>query len=458
MEIAGYFILGTLGLLLGWVLQKSKSDKAGQKLRQDLEARYNSLDKEYVGFHSSATARLEAASRDLENEKNEHSALLAQHEKSREELSTLRAQLQSAQEKLNTQKDEMQRLQEEFQKEFKLVANKLLEDNSRKFSDHSKESLANLLNPLGENLKEFKSKVEEVYIKEAKERFSLGERVKELAELNQLVSQEARNLTQALKSETKTQGRWGELILENILEKSGLERGREYFMEHELKDEDGKHLMSVDGKKMRPDAVIKYPDNRSVIIDSKVSLNAFVRSVEAQDSQTRTQELKSHINAIKQHINALSSKGYDTYDPALDFVMLFIPNEAAYIAAMKEEPDLWNFAYDRRILLLSPTNLITSLKLIVDLWKREYQNLNAKEIASQGSKLYDKFVGFVDNLEQVGKRLDQAQQSYDKAHRQLVSGAGNLVGQAEKLKSLGVTSKKDVPTHLVSEVEQTSTY
>lgn len=434
---------------MGWFLKKATSTSAIQQIQSKAQEHYNSLDKEFISFRSSSMARLEAADQNLEKELARHLITKQEQETAREQLSGLRAQLHSAQDKLSTQKEEMQRLREDFQKEFKLVAHKLLEDNSRKFSDQSKESLSLLLNPLGENLKEFKSKVEEVYIKEAKERFSLGERVKELAELNQQVSKEARNLTEALKSETKTQGRWGEIILENILEKSGLQRGREYFMEHELKGEDGKHIRSVDGKKMRPDAVIKYPDNRSVIIDSKVSLNAYVRAVEAQDSDIQIAELKAHVTAVKQHINSLSIKGYDSYDSALDFVMLFIPNEAAYIAAMREEPDLWNYAYDRRILLLSPTNLITSLKLIVDLWKREYQNLNAKEIADQGSKLYDKFVGFVENLEGVGHRLSQAQQSYDKAHGQLVSGHGNLVGQAQKLKGLGVTSKKNVPNHLL---------
>ena len=449
MEIVLYMLLLVAGFALGWFFKNASATTAMQQLASQAQERYNGLDKEFISFRSSAMARLEGTDQNLKNEQAQHLICKNERETAKEQLSGLRAALESAQDKLKNQKEEMQGLREDFQKEFKLVANKLLEDNSKKFSDQSKESLSHLLNPLGENLKEFKTKVEEVYIKEAKERFSLGERVKELAELNQQVSKEARNLTEALKSETKTQGRWGEIILENILEKSGLERGREYFMEHELKGEDGKHLRSVDGKKMRPDAVIKYPDNRSVIIDSKVSLNAYVRAVETDDSDTQAMELASHVKAIKQHINSLSTKGYDNYDSALDFVMLFIPNEAAYIAAIRKEPDLWNYAYDRRILLLSPTNLITSLKLIVDLWKREYQNLNAEEIANQGSKLYDKFVGFVDNLEQVGHRLDQAQQSYDKAHGQLVAGHGNLVGQAQKLKDLGVSPKKSIPNHLL---------
>jgi DNA recombination protein RmuC len=234
---------------------------------------------------------------------------------------------------------------------------------------------------LGKNITEFKTKVEEVYDKESKERFSLGEKVKELAQLNKVISEEAHNLTKALKSESKTQGGWGEMILENILERSGLVKNREFFMEHQLLDENGIPMKSdSENKKMRPDAVIKYPDNRNVIIDSKVSLNAFTRCIAATDEESRLNELSEHISCIKKHINSLSAKGYDDYNKSLDFVMMFIPSEPAYIAALQGDPDLWNFAYDKRILLLSPTNLITSLKLIVDLWKREYQNSRKVEV------------------------------------------------------------------------------
>ena len=285
-----------------------------------------------------------------------------------------------------------------------------------------------------------------MYDKESKERFSLGERVKELAQLNKVISEEAHNLTKALKGEAKTQGRWGEMILESILEKSGLVKDREYFMEHELLDANGKALRSdSEGKKMRPDAVIKYPDNRSVIIDSKVSLNAFTRLIASADAEEQKQELLAHVSAVKSHIVALSAKGYDDYDKALDFVMMFVPSEPAYIAALQGDPDLWNFAYDKRILLLSPTNLITSLKLIVDLWKREYQNQNALEIAERGAKLYDKFVGFVANLEGVGEHLDKAQDKYSEAYKQLSTGNDNLVLQATKLKALGLKTKKELP-------------
>jgi DNA recombination protein RmuC len=201
---------------------------------------------------------------------------------------------------------------------------------------------------------------------------------------------------------------------------------------------------------MRPDAVIKYPDNRSVIIDSKVSLNAFTRLIAATDVEEQKTELAAHVSAIKSHIVSLSAKGYDDYNQALDFVMMFVPSEPAYIAALQGDPDLWNFAYDKRILLLSPTNLITSLKLIVDLWKREYQNQNALEIAERGAKLFDKFVGFIANLDDVGDYLNKAQGKFAEAYKQLSTGNDNLVIQATKLKALGLKTKKELPKELLN--------
>lgn len=372
------------------------------------------------------------------------------------DLATSTANYNALLEKHETQKKEIEQLNEKFSKEFENIANRILEEKTEKFTNTNKTNIESLLKPLGENLDKFKSKVEEVYDKEAKERFSLGEKVKELAELNQVISEEAKNLTRALKGESKTQGRWGEMILESILEKSGLVKDREYFMEHQLLDEEGKPILSEsEGKKMRPDAVIKYPDNRSVIIDSKVSLTAFTRYLDSTDSEVQKSELAAHVASIKTHIVALNAKGYDDYDKALDFVMMFIPSEPAYIAAMQGDPDLWNFAYDKRILLLNPTNLITSLKLIVDLWKREYQNQNAIAIADRGTKLLEKFSGFVTNMQGIEEGLKKAQSKYDEAFKQLSTGNDNLVLQATKLKKLGLQPKKDLPKDVQNLVTQT---
>jgi DNA recombination protein RmuC len=366
-------------------------------------------------------------------------------------LATANAENKALKDNLETQKKDIEELGKKFNMEFENIANKILDNKTEKFTELNKSNLKDILDPLGKNLTDFKTKVEEVYDKEAKERFSLGEKVRELALLNQVISEDAKNLTRALKGEAKTQGRWGEMILENILERSGLVKDREYFMEHELLDEDGKPLKSAsEGKKMRPDAVIKYPDNRSVIIDSKVSLNAFTRLLAALDPEEQKRELTAHVLAIKNHIAALSSKGYDDYNNALDFVMLFVPSEPAYIAALQSDPDLWNYAYDKRILLLSPTNLITSLKLIVDLWKREYQNKNAIDIAERGAKLYDKFVLFVKNLTGVGDYLEKAQGKYSEAYKQLTTGNDNLVLQTDKLRKLGVKTKNPLPAEILN--------
>ncbi|MDR6464148.1 DNA recombination protein RmuC [Chryseobacterium sediminis] len=364
--------------------------------------------------------------------------------------SELSAKNEGLQKSLDTQKEEIIKIQEDSKLQFENLANKILEEKTEKFTALNQNNLKNILEPFQEKIADLKNKVNEAYEKENKERFSLAEKVKELAELNQQISDDAKKLTRALKGESKTQGNWGEMILESILEKSGLVKGREYFLEHELRDEDNKALFSeFSGKKMRPDAVVKYPDERNVIIDSKVSLTAFTELVDETDADVYAIKVSKHLGSIKNHINQLSQKAYDDYGKSLDFVMMFIPSEPAYIAAMQADQNLWNYAYERRILLLNPSNLITSLKLIADLWKREYQNRNSIEIAERGARLYDKFVGFVENLEKVGRNLDQAKNVYNDAYKQLHTGNDNLVIQTQKLKSLGIKNKKDLPQSLI---------
>ncbi len=377
-------------------------------------------------------------------------------QKSKEELlftnAELNAHYKNLQDQLENQKEEFLKLQETTRLQFEKTANRILEEKSEKFSQLNQNQLKLILEPFQEKINELKNTVNETYDKEAKERFSLGEKVRELKDLNQQISEDAKQLTRALKGESKTQGNWGEMILESILEKSGLRKNQEYFLEHELKDENNKAIFSeFSGKKMRPDAVVKYPDNRNVIIDSKVSLTAFVEMTDETDPEIMVVKQNQHLQSVKNHINQLSQKAYDDFDKSLDFVMMFIPSEAAYIAALQAEPNLWNFAYDKRILLLSPTNLITSLKLIQDLWKREHQNRNAMEIADRGAKLYDKFVGFVENLERIGKNIDQAKNSYNDAFKQLSSGNDNLIVQTQKLKNLGIKNKKNLPQSLGEE-------
>lgn len=428
--ILAYIIGGIfLGIVTGWLIAKSNSSKYAQAATTLLLQDKN------------------AAIAELQSDLKLNRQIL---EQKNNQVAELKASNQMLLEKLQTQKTDMEEMGKKFNQEFENIANKILETKTEKFTEVNQKNLKSILEPLGQNITAFKTKVEEVYDKESKERFSLGEKVRELAALNKLISEEAHNLTRALKGEAKTQGNWGEMILESILEKSGLVKGREYFMEHQLVDEQGKPLKSdAEGKKMRPDAVIKYPDNRSVIIDSKVSLNAFTRCIAATDTDEQKKELDAHVAAVKTHILTLSNKGYDDYNKALDFVMMFVPSEPAYIAAMQGDPELWNFAYEKRILLLSPTNLITSLKLIADLWKREYQNQHAQEIAKRGALLYDKFVGFVDNLNKVGAKIDEAAKAYQNAQGQLSTGSGNLLQQATELKNLGLKTKKELPKESV---------
>ena len=413
------------------------------------------------------------ASSDLENSQFKNEEFFVQNSDLKSEIkflqnekqqlnilqSNLAAKNENLQILLETQKGEITKMQELAKIEFQNLANKILEEKTEKFTALNQTQLKNILEPFQEKINELRNKVGETYDKESKERFSLGEKVKELALLNQQISEDAKRLTRALKGESKTQGNWGEMILESILEKSGLVKGREYFLEHELRDEDNKALFSeFSGKKMRPDAVVKYPDERNVIIDSKVSLTAFVELVDENDSELYEIKLNQHLASVKNHIKQLSDKAYDDYDKSLDFVMMFIPSEPAYIAAMQADPNLWNFAYDKRILLLNPSNLITSLKLVADLWKREYQNKNATEIAERGAKLYDKFVGFVDNLEKLGKNIDQAKSVYNEAFKQLSTGNDNLIVQTNKLKSLGIKNKKNLPKSLEESAENLMDY
>lgn len=444
-----------VGIALGFLLANRK---ASATLLAEKE-QFGRLDKEFTTLKATSEAQLNAARQSVQDKNEDLDKLKTDYQKLQEEANslnrqyaTVNAQNKALQDKLDTQKTEIEELGKKFNTEFENLANRILESKTQKFTDLNKSNLNAILEPLGKNIEDFKKTVNEVYNTEAKERFSLGEQVKVLADLNKTIGEEARNLTKALKGEAKTQGRWGEMILETILEKSGLRKGEEYFMEAQLTDESGNALRSdSEGKKMRPDAVISYPDNRKVIIDSKVSLNAFTRFVEATETDEQKKELNNHIAAIKNHIIALSTKGYDDYDKALDFVMMFIPSEPAYIAALQGDPEIWNFAYDKRILLLSPTNLITSLKLIVDLWKREQHNQNAKDIAERGAKMYDKLVGFVDNLEDIGKFLDKASASYTESYKQLKDGKDNLILQATKMKSLGIKNKKSLPDRLVSD-------
>jgi DNA recombination protein RmuC len=327
--------------------------------------------------------------------------------------------------------------------QFKNLANEILEDKSRRFTEQNAANLDALLKPLQTKLTEFKEQVNTSYGNEARERFALKSEIERLANLNLRMSDETRSLTQALKGDSKVQGDWGELVLESILESSGLRKGEEYLVQDS-------HTQG-DGSRLQPDIVVKLPQGRSLVVDSKVSITAYSRHAEASDSLVAEQELAAHIQSLRQHIQGLSSKNYSSLYgvSSVDFVLMFVPIEPAFLLALKTAPNLYQEALAKNIVLVCPSTLMASLRTVAHLWRQDHQNRNALEIAKQCGALYDKFVGFVDDLEKLGQRLDQAQTSYHDAFNKLKSGKGNLIRSAEKVRELGVKPSKNLSTLLI---------
>ncbi len=358
------------------------------------------------------------------------------------QVSHLAANNAALNEKLESQKTEVQELQKTAHLQFEKIANRLLEEKSEKFTHTNKTTLETLLNPLKEDITRFKEKVEATHTEETKQRTSLEERIKGLIEQTNKVSEEANNLASALKGKAQKRGNWGEMILERILETSGLTKDREYFIQHTIKDEEGKN--------QRLDVRVNLPDDRAIIIDSKVSLIAYDNYAASEDGEQQKKFISDHITATKVHIDQLSQKKYDNLDTTLDFTMMFVPIEPAYLLAIQNDPDLWAYAYSKRILLVSPTTLIACLKLFSDLWRREWQNKNAMEIVKRGESLYEKFVGFSKSFEDIGKSIESSQEIYAKALGQFNKGKGNLVSQAIQLHNLGLKSEKKISANLLT--------
>lgn len=354
----------------------------------------------------------------------------------------LNAELREQQESHQQRLTDLQGSRDELRAQFAELAGKIFDEREQRFAETSQQRLGQLLDPLKERIQLFEKRVEESYQQEARERFSLGKELERLQQLNQRLSDEATNLTQALKGQ-KTQGNWGELILERVLEHAGLEKGREYQTQVSLK--------GPDGERFQPDVLIMLPGNKQVVVDSKVSLTAYQQYIAADDSSVAQAALKQHVLSLRNHVKGLSGKDYNRLEGlhSLDFVLLFVPIEAAFSAALQAEPNLFQEAFDRQIVIVSPTTLLATLRVIDSLWKQERQSQNAREIAERAGWLYDKFVLFIQDLDEVGNRLQQLDKAYSAARNKLTEGRGNLVSRSEQLKMLGARASKSLPADLL---------
>jgi DNA recombination protein RmuC len=371
----------------------------------------------------------------------------AQAMEAKRALATAEANFKNLQDKLKDQRGELEGLQEKFTAQFKNLANEIFEEKTKKFTDQNKSNLYDLLKPLGEKIVDFERKVEETHKDSISRNSALREQLENLQKLNLQMTKEAENLTKALKGDSQKQGAWGEFILESILEKSGLERDREYFIQESF--------TTSQGGRLRPDVIVRLPENRHVVIDSKVSLTAYDAFVNSASEQEKLPALKAHLVSIRQHMKGLSEKNYqrNVSESGLDFIIMFIPIEPAYILAIQSEKGLYDEALERRIVFVSPSLLIPALQLIKNAWKQEYQNRHVLDIANKAGDLYDKFVGFTEDLISMGRHLDSSKKYYEESMKKLSIGSGNLVRRVEDLKKLGARASKNIDPGLLKKSE-----
>lgn len=434
MEII-FLLLGlVIGFLVAFLFLKSKKTipiEEANKLKEEI----NLLKID----NGKLTERIKLLEEDKQSLQSEIKQEREKTEKLTSENSSLKSNYSNLQEKLNEQKAEIEELQQKFVKEFENLANKIFEEKSAKFTEQNKEKISEILNPLKEKISEFEKKVEESSKESIKGHSSLKEQLEMLRQMNQQITQEAKNLTEALKGQSKTQGNWGEFILESILEKSGLVKGREYLVQEAITSESG--------KRFQPDVIVNLPENKSIVIDSKVSLIAYERYISGEDENEKAKALRDHIISIRSHLKGLSSKNYQSLYQlnSLDFVLMFMPIEPAFALAVQEDSNLFNDAFEMNIVIVSPSTLLATLRTVASIWRQENQNKNALEIAKQAGALYDKFVNFYNDLVDVGKKLDAAKDSYEEAMKKVHDGRGNLIAGVEKMRQLGAKASKSLP-------------
>lgn len=390
-----------------------------------------------------ALARVTEMAADNKNLNEQHTQAIAQLHAANNTIARLQQEVKSKDERLLLQKQDFEEIKGKLEKEFKVIAGSILDNSAQKFHEQQSNHLKTILDPLKENINSFKAEIVSRYNDENKDRASLRTEIKQVMELNKVLSEEANNLTNALKGNTKQQGDWGEVILESILDYVGLQKGMHYTVQETA--------TNSDGNRIRPDVLVLYPNKSVLVIDAKVSLLHYEQYCAAGTLAEQEQYRSLLVKSVKNHIDGLSIKKYTDLPGSLDTVMMFIPIEPAFITAQQADPKLWQYAYDKGIILLSPTLLLGAMKLVRDYWKRDEVNRNAQEIAKRAGALYDKLAGFVANMDNMGSYLEKAKAAYDGAYGQLKSGKGNLISQATQLKQLGIEAKKDLPKDLVTD-------
>jgi DNA recombination protein RmuC len=439
-----FIIALTIGIFLGKLLFSAKSQSEKASLEEKLNgllSQINQLKEQFQNERNQFEKQLTLSNSEKETIRTEKESLAIQ-------LSKKETDFENLWERNKEQKQEFEQLQEKFTKEFENLANKILEEKTTKFTEQNKENLKNILSPLQDKIQLFEKKVEDTHKESIDYHAALRQQIVGLQEMNEQMSKETINLTKALKGDSKMQGNWGELILERVLEKSGLEKDREYFVQQSFVTEDGNRVF--------PDVIINLPDGKKMIVDSKVTLTAYERYVNEENDELKAQHLKEHVISINRHVEQLGNKNYhDLYQmESPDFVLLFVPIESAFALALNEDTSLYNKAFEKNIVIVTPSTLLATLRTIDSMWTNQKQQENALEIARQAGALYDKFEGLITDLLKIGKKMEEAKVEYQGAMNKLVDGKGNLITSVEKLKKMGAKAKKSLPENILTRAEK----